>query len=87
MPRILPKADQPRACAFGTCGYACIRSSHRRNFLAAYPDGYPSRGSNVYVCRECGHACSEREMQVDHMKPQVGAGSPSTGPQASGLRF
>lgn len=61
-----------KVCAFGTCSYACTKSSYRKNFLAVYPDGYPRRGSGVFKCRECGYACSEAEMNVDHpMKPQV----------------
>ena len=58
-------------CAFGTCKFPCIKSDYRRNFLTAYPDGYPTRGSGTYTCRECGHGCSTSEMQVDHMNPAV----------------
>ncbi|KXZ51738.1 hypothetical protein GPECTOR_11g185 [Gonium pectorale] len=59
-----------KECAFGTCGYACILSDYRVNFLRAYPDGYPARGSGVYTCRECGYPCTVDEMDVDHMKPK-----------------
>jgi hypothetical protein len=61
--------QKKKACAFGTCEYSCIKSSARKNFLRVYPDGYPIRGSNAYVCRECKHKCTKEEMQVDHMKP------------------
>ena len=64
-----------KECAFGTCKFPCTASGHRRNFLAAYPDGYPTRGSGVYICRECSYPCSAAEMQVDHMKPKVSSAS------------
>ncbi len=69
MPRTT--ASAPRVCAFDTCKFACIRSNYRTNFIRAYPDGFPVRGSGVYRCRECGHACDQAEMEVDHMKPKV----------------
>lgn len=44
------KEKKAKECAYGTCKFACTAGemSHRTNFLRAYPDGYPTRGSNVY---------------------------------------
>eukprot|EP00798_Chlamydomonas_sp_ICE-L_P026013 gene26013-11709_t len=60
----------PPSCAFDSCKFLCTKSGTRNNFLKAYPDGYPKRGSGSYMCRTCGFMCSKEQMQVDHMVPQ-----------------